>query len=416
MACAPGVAGIVFTNNDDAYQTALGAARLRASACGLSIRAAAPRAPCRARRAQPASMSPQVPSSPPLQRALADRALPASRLPPIARARAASSPRRKSPAISSPCRAAGIRHCISGATMAARSSSTMAAELPAGPPCRSDQRGGCRQRHLCSRRYHCARPRRRARRQRKRHDPRRNPPSSRLPKAEQESQKPLEPIWFAPATGKYNEGNKHFIDFQNDVTVADLELAQREGYESVEHHQALHHLRHGDRPGQDLQPQRPRRSLGGHRQEPFRKSASPPSGRPIRRSPSARLPARCTKNLFLPVRRTPIYPLARGEGRDLRAGRPVAPRLYLSARRRGQACGDQPRNPQCAEQGGPARRLDARQDRDQGPGCGGIPRPRLYQHVLDLEGRPLPLRPDDERAGLPHRRRRDRASGATIIS
>jgi sarcosine oxidase, subunit alpha len=46
---------------------------------------------------------------------------------------------------------------------------------------------------------------------------------------------PLEPMWFAPATGKYNEGNKHFIDFQNDVTVADLELAQREGYESVEH-------------------------------------------------------------------------------------------------------------------------------------------------------------------------------------
>lgn len=48
-------------------------------------------------------------------------------------------------------------------------------------------------------------------------------------------ERPLEPIWFAPATGKYNEGNKHFIDYQNDVTVADLELAQREGYESVEH-------------------------------------------------------------------------------------------------------------------------------------------------------------------------------------
>ena len=48
-------------------------------------------------------------------------------------------------------------------------------------------------------------------------------------------QKPLEALWFAPATGKYNEGNKHFIDFQNDVTAADLELAQREGYASVEH-------------------------------------------------------------------------------------------------------------------------------------------------------------------------------------
>ena len=45
----------------------------------------------------------------------------------------------------------------------------------------------------------------------------------------------LESLWFAPATGLYNEGNKHFIDFQNDVTAADLELAQREGYESVEH-------------------------------------------------------------------------------------------------------------------------------------------------------------------------------------
>ncbi|HYM98561.1 MAG TPA: glycine cleavage T C-terminal barrel domain-containing protein, partial [Aestuariivirgaceae bacterium] len=52
--------------------------------------------------------------------------------------------------------------------------------------------------------------------------------------AAKQVQAPLEPIWFAPATGKYNEGNKHFIDFQNDVTAADLELAQREGYESVE--------------------------------------------------------------------------------------------------------------------------------------------------------------------------------------
>ncbi len=55
------------------------------------------------------------------------------------------------------------------------------------------------------------------------------------PKASERERKPLEPLWFAPATGKYNEGNKHFIDFQNDVTAADLELAQREGYESVEH-------------------------------------------------------------------------------------------------------------------------------------------------------------------------------------
>jgi sarcosine oxidase, subunit alpha len=56
-----------------------------------------------------------------------------------------------------------------------------------------------------------------------------------VPTAKQDKEGPLQPLWFAPATGTYNEGNKHFIDFQNDVTAADLELAQREGYESVEH-------------------------------------------------------------------------------------------------------------------------------------------------------------------------------------
>ncbi len=56
-----------------------------------------------------------------------------------------------------------------------------------------------------------------------------------LPAVTEPKRGPLETLWFAPATGGYNEGNKHFIDFQNDVTAADLELAQREGYESVEH-------------------------------------------------------------------------------------------------------------------------------------------------------------------------------------
>jgi sarcosine oxidase subunit alpha len=65
--------------------------------------------------------------------------------------------------------------------------------------------------------------------------PKSKPAKLKAPAAVQADQKPLEALWFAPATGKYNEGNKHFIDYQNDVTAADLELAQREGYESVEH-------------------------------------------------------------------------------------------------------------------------------------------------------------------------------------
>ncbi len=47
--------------------------------------------------------------------------------------------------------------------------------------------------------------------------------------------KAIEPLWFAPSTGKYAHGTKHFLDYQNDVTAADVELAAREGYESVEH-------------------------------------------------------------------------------------------------------------------------------------------------------------------------------------
>jgi sarcosine oxidase subunit alpha len=66
-------------------------------------------------------------------------------------------------------------------------------------------------------------------------NPKAKPAKPKLPAIQEPKRGALEPLWFAPATGKYNEGNKHFIDFQNDVTVADLELAQREGYESVEH-------------------------------------------------------------------------------------------------------------------------------------------------------------------------------------
>jgi sarcosine oxidase, subunit alpha len=61
------------------------------------------------------------------------------------------------------------------------------------------------------------------------------PSKVKMPAVDEPNSGALQPLWFAPATGSYNEGNKHFIDFQNDVTVADLELAQREGYESVEH-------------------------------------------------------------------------------------------------------------------------------------------------------------------------------------
>ncbi len=49
------------------------------------------------------------------------------------------------------------------------------------------------------------------------------------------AEQPARPVWFTPSQGKAALGGKHFLDYQNDVTVADIRLAAREGFESVEH-------------------------------------------------------------------------------------------------------------------------------------------------------------------------------------
>ncbi len=55
------------------------------------------------------------------------------------------------------------------------------------------------------------------------------------PAAENREEAPARPLWIAPSPHSLGEGTKAFVDLQNDVTVADIELAVREGYESVEH-------------------------------------------------------------------------------------------------------------------------------------------------------------------------------------
>jgi sarcosine oxidase subunit alpha len=46
----------------------------------------------------------------------------------------------------------------------------------------------------------------------------------------------MRPFWLVPnRSGQYGRGGKHFVDFQNDVTAADIQLAAREGYRSIEH-------------------------------------------------------------------------------------------------------------------------------------------------------------------------------------
>jgi sarcosine oxidase subunit alpha len=46
---------------------------------------------------------------------------------------------------------------------------------------------------------------------------------------------PIQPFWLVPKGKPTSHSPKQFVDFQNDTTAADIELAIREGYESIQH-------------------------------------------------------------------------------------------------------------------------------------------------------------------------------------
>ena len=56
-----------------------------------------------------------------------------------------------------------------------------------------------------------------------------------LPKVDVAEEMPIRLIWAVPSRQPNRRLDKHFVDFQNDVTAADIALAAREGYRSVEH-------------------------------------------------------------------------------------------------------------------------------------------------------------------------------------
>ncbi len=55
------------------------------------------------------------------------------------------------------------------------------------------------------------------------------------PSAEDRDFLPARWLWLVPGDRPLGHGGKHFVDVQNDVTAADLHLALREGYRSIEH-------------------------------------------------------------------------------------------------------------------------------------------------------------------------------------
>jgi sarcosine oxidase subunit alpha len=56
-----------------------------------------------------------------------------------------------------------------------------------------------------------------------------------MPALAQEQDNAMQPLWRVPAEADPDRCPKQFLDFQNDTSVADIRLAVREGYHSVEH-------------------------------------------------------------------------------------------------------------------------------------------------------------------------------------
>ena len=59
--------------------------------------------------------------------------------------------------------------------------------------------------------------------------------TSDAPKAVTEAEAPLAPVWMMPQGASIKHRMKAWLDYQNDVKVSDVQLAAREGFESVEH-------------------------------------------------------------------------------------------------------------------------------------------------------------------------------------
>ncbi|PLL13097.1 sarcosine oxidase subunit alpha family protein [Tabrizicola sp. TH137] len=61
------------------------------------------------------------------------------------------------------------------------------------------------------------------------------PKKAKAPVAETAAEGPMEAVWIMPQGASVELKSKMWLDYQNDVKVSDVQLAAREGYESVEH-------------------------------------------------------------------------------------------------------------------------------------------------------------------------------------
>jgi sarcosine oxidase subunit alpha len=147
------------------------------------------------------------------------------------------------------------------------------------------------------------------------------------PQADAPDEAPLAPVWIMPQGAGTKKRAKMWLDFQNDVKVSDVQLAAREGYESVEHTKRYTTLGMATDQGK-LSNINGLAVLADALNARSRRSAPPPSARPSAPSPwapsRARRGARCSSRSAA-RRSTPPRRGRRGVG----AGGPLAAALLL---------------------------------------------------------------------------------------
>ncbi len=162
--------------------------------------------------------------------------------------------------------------------------------------------------------------------------------------------------------------------------------------------QALHHQRHGDRPGQAVQHQRHRHS-GRSTQASRRPMSAPrPSGPSTRRVSFGALAGTSRGKHFQPVRKSPLHDWAKKHGAIfVETGLWYRSSWFPQGWRNDLARKRRSRGSECPRECRHLRRLDARQDRDLRQGRGRIPEPHLLQRLSEAAGRQGALRVDAAR-------------------
>jgi sarcosine oxidase subunit alpha len=138
-------------------------------------------------------------------------------------------------------------------------------------------------------------------------------PKGKAPAVEEPAEAPLLPVWLMPQGAGDDLKSKMWLDFQNDVKVSDVELAAREGFESVEHAKRYTTLGMATDQGK-LSNINGLAILSQSRGEPIPEVGTTTFRPPYTPISMGAIAGEARGKLFQPIRRTPIHDWHAGSG------------------------------------------------------------------------------------------------------